>query len=145
MAGSNLVARSIKRRFCLGAPGWLPQLSVQLSLDFRSRHDLTVHEFKPHLGGACLGFSLFLSLPLSVSLFPSLSLSLSTPTPLTVSLSFKINKYTEKRKREGSLWILPLCHLAINELIGLPWSPEPLPIPPDATLGHPPLQLAKIL
>ena len=33
-------------RGCRRVPGWLSQLGV----DFSSGHDLTVHEFKPHVG-----------------------------------------------------------------------------------------------
>ena len=66
--------------------------------DFGSGHDLTVHEFQPHLGlcvdcGACLEFSLSsLSAPpllsLSLSFFLSFFLSLS----LSLSLSLAQNK-----------------------------------------------------
>ena len=49
-----------------GAPEWLGQLGVRL----HSGHDLTAHEFEPHIGlcadssepGACFGFCVSLSL-----------------------------------------------------------------------------------
>ena len=66
---------------------WVAQLVKQLTLNFGSRHDLTVHG--PHIGlcaeqGDCLGFSLSLSL----------SLSLTLAGLYTHSLSLNINKYT---------------------------------------------------
>ena len=64
-----------------GVPGWLSGLSIQL----HSGHDLTLREFKPHVGfcadssepGACFRFCVSLSLPLPCSHSISLSLSLS--------------------------------------------------------------------
>ena len=38
----------VKILFLRGA--WVAQLDEPLTLDFGSRHDLTVHEFEPHFG-----------------------------------------------------------------------------------------------
>ena len=39
----------VLRRLLTGVPGWLSQLSA-LTPDFGSGHDLTVHDFEPHIG-----------------------------------------------------------------------------------------------
>ena len=67
----------------VGTPGGA-QLIKGLTLDFSSGHDLMVHEIEPHVRlcaecGACLGFSL------SVSLCPSPACALS--------LYLKVNEY----------------------------------------------------
>ena len=60
----------------MGAPGWLSGLSVRF--DFSSGHDLTVHEFEPHIGlCADPAETAWESLSLSLSLLLALSLSLS--------------------------------------------------------------------
>ena len=53
------------------------------TLDFSSGHDLTVHEFEPHIG---------LCADSVEPAWDSPFLSLSVPLPLMLSLSLKINK-----------------------------------------------------
>ena len=63
----------------IGAHGWPCRLNVRF--DFVSGHDLTVREFEPHIGpcadisepGACLGFSVPLSLSFLLSFMHTLS------------------------------------------------------------------------
>ena len=73
----------------------MAQLVKYLTLDFSSRHDLTVHGFKPQVGLCADG-----SEPAWDSLSLSLSLSLC-PSPTCTcarTLSLKINKLKKKRK-----------------------------------------------
>ena len=58
---------------------WVAQLLKRLTLDLGSGHDLTVGEFKPHVGSALRRRSLLgiLSLSLSLSLCPSPTLACS--------------------------------------------------------------------
>ena len=64
---------------------WVAQLGKHLTLDFGSHHDLTVCEFKPHMGlFADSAETAWNSLSLSPSVF--------APTSLVLSLSLKINK-----------------------------------------------------
>ena len=79
LVDSVLYCRRISYKVLRGA--WVAQLVKHLTLDFSSDHDLTVHEFQPHVG------------LLTDSMEPawdSLSPALSAPSLLPVSL--KINK-----------------------------------------------------
>ena len=61
---------------------WVAQLVKHLTLDLGSGHDLTAHEFEPHIG-LCDG-----------STEPAWdSLLLSLPLPCTLSLSLKKKKH----------------------------------------------------
>ena len=81
-----------KETIHLGAPGWLSWLTVQLWLS----HELTVHEFQPHVGlcvdssepGACFRFCV------------SPSLSAPPPFVLSLSLSLSLSKINIKKKKE---------------------------------------------
>ena len=69
---------NMRSRFYLRG-AWVAQSVKRLTLDFGSSHDLTVREFKPHVG---------LCTDSTEPAWDSLSLlSLSAPTPLTLSLS----------------------------------------------------------
>ena len=67
----------------------MAQLVTSPTLGFGSGHDLTIHEFKHHIG-LC---SDSVELP-----WDFLSPSLSAPTSLSLSPSFKINKLKTKNK-----------------------------------------------
>ena len=71
---------------------WVAQLIKHPTLDFCSGHDLTVCEIEPCVGlclhwqhGACLGFSLPLSLPRLPSLMCARARSLSLSLSLSLS------------------------------------------------------------
>ena len=73
----------------------MAQLGKRPTLGFGSGHDLTVHEFEPHLGLCADSVG---------SAWDSLSPSLSLPLPCLrmLSLSLKINKF----KKKGSLKVV---------------------------------------
>ena len=67
-----------------GRGAWVAQAVKPLTLDLRSGHDLTVGEFKPHIG--------FCAANADGAGLDSLSPFLSAPLQLVLSL--KINEYT---------------------------------------------------
>ena len=82
------------KKASLGVPGWLSQLST----NFGSDHDLTVHEFKPHIGLAA-GLTTISTEPASDPLCPSLL----CPFPAhTLSLSLKKKKKKQNKTMKDS-------------------------------------------
>ena len=77
---TNVTRCSLEKQGRLG--GSVGYAVKRLTLDFGSGHELTVHEIEPHVGlcaecGACLGFSLSLSLSAPPLLMHTHTLSLS--------------------------------------------------------------------
>ena len=101
---------------------WVAQSVKHLTLDFGSGHDLTVHEFEPHIyADSAKPAWDSLSLPLCPSPAHSFARSLS--------LSLKINKLFRK-KALGGTWVaqpvkcqlLTLAQVMISQFVSL--SPE---------------------
>ena len=89
----------------------MAQSVKHLTLGFSSGHDLTVHEFEPHIGLHVDRVSLLGILSLSFSLaLPLIILSPSLSLCLSLSLSLKIN-FFKKDKLVSSFMIL-ICFQA---------------------------------